>query len=487
MHAVVMMALDNKDAATDLARSRAELSRPHLLVMWDGGSISRPVSDGESITIGRAADCGLVIDHPSVSRRHAFLTIGPRVRIEDLGSSNGTRIGDLVLRTAESAVLESGQAAAIGEVLLVIHGISEHSSRARTFPAPPLVPSVSPARGPREGAAVVNDPVTRRIHEVVELVARSSLPVFLLGETGVGKDVVAETIHRRSPRALRPFVRVNCAAMPNALLESELFGYERGAFTGAMQARVGLVESADGGTVFLDEICEMELTMQAKLLHVLERGEVMRVGSLRPRPVDVRFVAATNRDIDKLMSEGAFRRDLFFRLKGMSIVIPPLAARPGEIAPLAAHFLERACSRLERPLLAIAPAALEYLQRYAWPGNIRELRNVIERAAALCIGDTIEVEHLPLECTLEASPSHSAPAPTTPYGLDEEAAPPANDMRGEVRQATQTLERKRIINALERCAGNQSAAARLLGISRRTLVARLVAYRIPRPIKGRDA
>ena len=282
-------------------------------------------------------------------------------------------------------------------------------------------------------------------------------------------------------------MRVNCAtSRASALLESELFGYERGRLPAQVQAEVGLVESADGGTLFLDEIGEMELAMQAKLLHVLERGEVMRVGSLRPRPVDVRFVAATNRDIDKLVSEGAFRRDLFFRLKGMSIVIPPLAARPSEIAPLATHFLERACSRLERPLLAIAPAALDCLRRYAWPGNIRELRNVIERAAALCTGAVIEVEHLPLECTLEALPPHSAPAPTTPYGLDEEP-PPANDMRGEVRQATEILERKRIINALERCAGNQSAAARTLGISRRTLVARLVSYRIPRPIKGREA
>jgi two-component system response regulator AtoC len=283
-----MMALNNKDAATDVARSRAELSRPHLLAMWDGGSISRPVSDGDSITIGRAADCDLVIDHPSVSRRHALLTIGHPVRIEDFGSPNGTRIGDLVLRTAEFAVLERGQAAAIGEVLLVVHGISEHRDRTRTLPSPPLVPSASPAQDPRGGATVVNDPATRRIHEIVELVAKSSLPVFLLGETGVGKDVVAETIHRRSQRASRPFVRVNCAALPSALLESELFGYERGAFTGAVQARVGLVESADGGTLFLDEIGEMELAMQAKLLHVLERGEVMRIGSLRPRPVDVR-------------------------------------------------------------------------------------------------------------------------------------------------------------------------------------------------------
>jgi two-component system response regulator AtoC len=477
----VTKALNDKDAPTDLARSRAELSRPHVLAMWDGGSASRVVADGESLTIGRASDCDVVIDHPSVSRRHALLVVGSPARVEDLGSANGTRIGDVVLRAGESATLERGQAAAIGEALLVLHGATESSDRARTIP-----PGPGSARGSlAPEVTVVNDDATRRVHEVVNLVARSTLPVLLLGETGVGKDVVAETIHRRSPRASRPFVRVNCAAMPSALLESELFGYERGAFTGAGQPKAGLVESADGGTLFLDEIGEMDPAMQAKLLHVLERGEVMRVGSLRPRPVDVRFVAATNREIDKLVSEGTFRKDLYFRLKGVSIVIPPLAARPGEIAPLAALFLERACARLGRPVLPIAPAALGCLERYSWPGNIRELRNAVERAAALCTGSVIEVSHLPLECTVPPVDSPAGgDAPADAPG--SEPAPRSRDMRDEVRRATRSLERERIIEALERCAGNQSAAARTLGISRRTLVARLVEYRIPRPIKGNE-
>ncbi len=305
----------------------------------------------------------------------------------------------------------------------------------------------------------------------------------MLGETGVGKDVLAETIHRRSPRASRPFVRVNCAAMPSALLESELFGYERGAFTGAARAKPGLVEAADGGTLFLDEIGEMDQTMQSKLLHVLERGEVMPVGSLRPRAVDVRFVAATNRDIEKLVGTGSFRKDLYFRLNGMSITVPPLAARPSEILPLAKLFLERACRRLNRPALEISAAALDCLHRYDWPGNVRELRNAMERAAALCARSMIEIEQLPPECSRPGAPNLASTGDAAESSSDAPDLPPALAMRDEVRRAARSLERERIIDALERCSGNQSAAARLLRISRRTLVARLAEYKIPRPIK----
>jgi DNA-binding NtrC family response regulator len=231
--------------------------------------------------------------------------------------------------------------------------------------------------------------------------------------------------------------------------------------------------------LFLDEIGEMDPTMQSKLLHVLERGEVMRVGSLRPRRVDVRFLAATNRELDKLVAQGLFRKDLYFRLNGTTILVPPLSARPSEIAPLAELFLERACRRLNRPALAIAPEALDCLLGYSWPGNVRELRNAMERAAALCTGVAVEVSHLPHECTTPA-PEVSTPERPT------EAPPPSRDMRDEVRRASRSLERERIIDALGRCSGNQSAAARLLGISRRTLVARLSEYKIPRPIKDNE-
>ncbi len=467
------MVPDDTDLPTDLAQSREELSRPYVLATWAGGSVSRPVTDGESLVIGRASDSDLVIDHPTVSRRHARLTVGSPARIEDLGSANGTRIGDAVLRPTQPAVLERGRSVAIGAALLVVQGALELAERTRTAPA------VRSGRREPGDAMIVNADATRRVHETIALVARSFIPVLLLGETGVGKDVLAEAIHRHSPRASGPFVRVNCAAMPGTLLESELFGYERGAFTGAGSAKAGLVEAADGGTLFLDEIGEMDPTMQSKLLHVLERGEVMRVGSLRPRPVDVRFLSATNRALDKLVAQGAFRKDLYFRLNGTTIVVPPLAARSSEIAPLAELFLERACGRLNRPTLAIAPEALDCLLGYSWPGNVRELRNAMDRAAALCRGVTVEVSHLPYECTMPAPEISSPERPA-------EATPRPSDMRDEVRRAARSVERERIVDALGRCSGNQSAAAKLLGISRRTLVARLSEYKIPRPIKDNE-
>ena len=465
---------DNRELPTDLDRSRAEFSRPGVLVIWDGGCVSREVRAGDQLVIGRAAESDIVVDHSTVSRRHALLSVGVPSRIEDLGSANGIRLGDVVLR-GESAVLEPGQAVEVGAALLVVHGALQerdgeppHSGVSTLDPATP------------EGAMVVNDEATRRIHETLALVAKSTLPVLIQGETGVGKDGLAETIHRQSPRASRPFVRLNCAAMPSALLESELFGYERGAFTGAGRAKAGLVESADGGTLFLDEIAEMDATMQAKLLHVLERGEVMRLGGLRPRAVDVRFVAATNRDVESLVATGAFRKDLYFRLKGLSVMVPPLAARVGEIAPLAALFLGRACANLKRASLRLAPDALECLHRYHWPGNVRELRNAMELAAVMCRGAIVEVADLPSECAHVAPLKPPAESAGAQEGGRSAAAP---SMREEVQRDRRRVERKRIVAALERCSGNQSAAARALGISRRTLVVRLAEYEIPRPVK----
>jgi DNA-binding NtrC family response regulator len=439
--------------------------------MWDGGSVSRPVRVGESLTIGRAADSDVVIDHPTVSRKHAILRVGTPSRIEDLGSANGIRVGDAVLRD-KGMELPPGQAVQVGAALLVLHGSLQ-------VDAPVARPGVAAADGDGDDV-VVEDDATRRIHETIALVARSTLPVLIQGDTGVGKDVLAETIHRRSPRAQKPFVRVNCASVPSGLLESELFGYDRGAFTGAAQAKAGLLEAADGGTMFLDEIAEMEPAMQAKLLHVLERGEVLRVGSLRPRPVDVRFVAATNRDIDALVATGAFRKDLYFRLKGMSVVVPPLAERAGEIEPLAHLFLGRACAKLKRGPLSIAPDALARLKGYSWPGNVRELRNAMDRAAVLCTGVAVEVGHLPPECAVE-DPSPAGLAPAAPGAPP--TAPPTAPMHEERRRMGRAFEREQIVAALESCSNNQSAAARMLGISRRTLVARLADYKIPRPIK----
>jgi DNA-binding NtrC family response regulator len=308
-----------------------------------------------------------------------------------------------------------------------------------------------------------------RIRRLVDLVAEGTLPVLLLGETGVGKEAMAELIHARSPRANGPLVRVNCAALPESLLESELFGHERGAFSGAVQAKPGLLETAHQGTLFLDEVAEMPLPTQAKMLRVFEAREVTRLGAVRPRAIDVRFVAATNRDLPDLVESSAFRRDMYHRLCGMTLAIPPLRERIDEISQLAHHFVARACEQLGRPPTSIEPAAIAWLERQPWPGNVRELRNVAERAVMLARGAPIGIEHL-------QDPLKPYVAPASPDDA-RSLGGSSSDLRTEL----DAIERARIEEALVRVGGNQTKAAQLLGISRRTLIGRLNAYDLPRP------
>src|SRR5262245_23590076 len=228
------------------------------------------------------------------------------------------------------------------------------------------------------GPIVVRSPVMRKLYELLERVAPGEITVLILGDTGVGKEVMAEQVHRRSPRRDKPFLRLNCAALSESLLESELFGHERGAFTGAHQMKSGLLETAQGGTVFLDEIGELPMPVQVKLLRVLEERQVWRVGGIKPRPIDVRFVAATNRDLENAVVEHKFRQDLYFRLAGVTLHIPPLRERSEEIEPLAREFAKQ-LTRHHRPP-ALSPEVTQLMAGYAWPGNIRELRNAIERA-----------------------------------------------------------------------------------------------------------
>jgi transcriptional regulator with PAS, ATPase and Fis domain len=324
--------------------------------------------------------------------------------------------------------------------------------------------------GPADAGVIVRDPTMRGIYEQAARAARAQISVLLLGETGVGKEVLARAIHAHSARSTGPFLGINCAALAGTLLESELFGSEKGAFTGAVSARAGLFEAASGGTVFLDEVGELPLGTQATLLRVVEEREVTRLGSSRPRPIDVRIVAATNRDLEAATEDGRFRPDLYFRLAGMSLTIPPLRERPQEIEFLVGTFVRAACRQLDRAAsLAVSAAAWELLRAHAWPGNVRELRNAIERAVVLCAGDTILPEHLPPSVLRTR-------APVRPAG---ERRTDAHDLQGEIK----SLERARIVEALERCAGNQSQAAALLGISRRTLISRLAEFGLPRPRK----
>jgi DNA-binding NtrC family response regulator len=318
-----------------------------------------------------------------------------------------------------------------------------------------------------------------QLRRLVDRIADGQISVLIMGETGVGKERLAETIHRRSKRAERPFLRLNCAAISETLLESELFGHERGAFTGAMAAKPGLLETADGGTVFLDEVGELPMALQVKLLRVLEERQVLRIGALKPRPVDMRFVAATNRDLEAEVARGAFRQDLFFRLNGVMVVVPPLRERVGEIAALAVVFAEHAARERGGPVPELARETLAVLEGHSWPGNVRELRNVIERAVLLCGGETIRPEHLPLErMTAAASPAAAAPAPRV-------RPPGAGDVgeEDELRSRLLAAGRQRILDALDRCAGNQTRAARLLGMSRNTLMKKMDDHGIPRPRK----
>jgi transcriptional regulator with GAF, ATPase, and Fis domain len=281
-------------------------------------------------------------------------------------------------------------------------------------------------------------------------------------------------VHARSPRAEKPLVSINCAALSEALLESELFGHEKGAFTGAVATKQGLLESADGGTVFLDEVGEMPLALQAKLLRVLEQREVLRVGSLRPRSIDVRFLAATNRELEAEITAGRFRQDLYFRLNGVAMVIPPLRERLDEIESLAKSFVAQACERARRASLKIAPEVFELLRRYAWPGNIRELRNVMERAVLLTSGGVI---------TLESFPANMMSAPLRAIAGSMQASPQEPTIPPPPIVLPEGDERARIIAALAACDGNQTHAAKLLGISRRTLITRIEEYDLPRPRK----
>ena len=305
------------------------------------------------------------------------------------------------------------------------------------------------------------------VRTLVRQIASGELSVLILGETGVGKELYAEMIHRLSPRAMKPFVKLNCSALVESLIESELFGHERGAFTGAMSAHQGLLESGDGGTVFLDEIGELPLGIQAKLLRVLEERVVRRIGATTGRKIDVRFVFATNRDLAAEVEAGKFRRDLYYRINGISISIPPLRERPREILPLARAFAADA-RRGNAPIFGAEVAAA--LQHHSWPGNIRELRNTIERALLLSSGGAIRPSHLALESPRDSSSSFETARPTR-------ASRPTMPLASTIAD----VERERIVAALEECAGNQSRAAKQLGISRTTLQARIDAYGLPRP------
>jgi two-component system, NtrC family, response regulator AtoC len=429
-----------------------------IAAFWEGGGTSAWIAPGAQITIGRSKDCDIAIDLTSVSRVHARIVAGSPTTISDLGSSNGVRVGGVRVPKERETPLRSGEIVEIGSAVLIVQD--------------PMRGTPSPTMPARAGDA--GDVLAR----LVALVSKSDIGVLLLGETGVGKSLTAEAIHRASRRAQHPFLRINCAALPEALLEGELFGYERGAFSGAAYSKAGLLESADGGTVLLDEIGEMPLTTQAKLLSVLDTHETQRLGGLRPRHIDLRVLSASNRDLEASARAGTFRLDLFFRLNGISVTIPPLRARVGMIPTLVRDFVREASERADRRPPTISESALSWLVAQPWPGNIRELRSTVERAILLLQRDVLEVE----DFTQSMQPFREGTHDTSsrPQQAGAESGPAG--LRSEIER----LERKRVEQALAACDGNQTKAARLLGLSRRALINRIESFGFPRP-RRRDA
>jgi transcriptional regulator with PAS, ATPase and Fis domain len=418
-----------------VARTRSPLeveaesgSESRVVAFWEGGFASAPLPDRGEITIGRGESADLRIDHATVSREHARLILADEVSIRDLGSSNGTRVGGQNVAANTERRIGPGDLVEVGSAFLTLHRASER------------------------------DKASGRDRDLVARVAASELSVLFLGETGVGKQLAAHRLHCLSRRAKGPLVELNCAALSESLLDSELFGHERGAFTGAVAAKQGLLEAGNGGSVFLDEVGELPANVQAKLLKAIEDRTIRRVGSVTPRSIDVRFIAATNRPIEQMVAAGTFRRDLYFRLAGMTIRLLPLRQRLEELPRLCDDLVQAACQREGRSVARLSNRALARLRQHSFPGNVRELKNVLERAIVLCDGARIEPEHLVFDS--------AELAPHAPADSDEE-------LMG-------------IREALERAGGNQTRAAEMLGISRRTLVNRLNRYALPRPLKDRD-
>ena len=443
------------------------------IASFSSGGIILPIPERSPFIVGRGSDCDLAISDVSVSRRHLRVTIGDDLRVEDLASANGTSYEGQPLKPYAETVIELGRALTLGSVTVFIH---------------PAQAVVAPGRAAGPGVLftppvveIVHDEASKKIYAMIPTIAPSPLSVLVLGETGVGKEVFADALHRASRRAARPFLKLNCAALPESILEGELFGYERGAFSGAVVARPGLFEAAHGGTVFLDEVGELPLHTQSKLLRVLESGEVLRLGARAASKIDVRFIAATNRDLRAAMERGEFRSDLFYRLEGIRVEIPPLRSRPADIVALAEFFLARLAGRMGLVAPQLSEGARDVLKDYSWPGNVRELRNTIERALVM----NPEREFLTESDLLMNAPESIRPPPIEPpratLRLSPNDAPPSS--RSSLRSSLDQIEEKAIREALAHANGNQSEAARILGIGRHALIKRIEAYGIARPRK----
>lgn len=454
--------------------------RFYFLVIRSETSSIYPLPQDGQITAGRAPEAELRISDQSASRQHArFVIERGSVRVRDLGSRNRTWVNGEPVPEGSERSLASGDVITLGSLTLVLHGAAAaRPTAASQLSASPVIIEVG------SSATLLADPAMVRLYELLRRLARSALPVLITGETGTGKENAASAVHHFSARSSGPLVSINCAAIPENLFESELFGHTRGAFSGATSDKQGRLESASGGTVFLDEVGELPLPAQAKLLRVLETGMVTPVGSVRERKLDCRLVAATNRDLEAEARLGRFREDLFFRLAAATVTLPPLRDRPAEILLLAQRFLDDACRKLGRSPLGIANSTRALLLGHPFPGNVRELRNLMDYCAATVTDEQIAPWHLParfaglleqskLKVSLHGD-RKGAGEPTAEGAASaaEAGAPAFRSLADEVSE----LEQRRMREALEVTRGNQKRAAQLIGMPLRTFVSKLRQY-----------
>ncbi len=412
------------------------------------------------IVVGRSSSADLRAPDRSLSRRHARFTLRDGIiLVEDLGSTNGVRIAG---ERVSGAVITPGTGVGLGNVTVRAHALDPASSAGAWGARPSVAGGVRAA----VGAAM------REVHEAALRVARSRIPVILHGETGTGKEVLARIIHENGPRRERRMVRVNCGAIPAQLVESTLFGHEKGAFTGAVHQQRGVFEEADKSTVLLDEIGELPLAAQAALLRVLETGSFARVGSTREVESDVRVIAATHRDLESMVAQRTFREDLYYRLCTMVIEVPPLRARPDEIEALALHFLDLANTANRGSVRGISSAAFQVMLRYRWPGNVRELKNTIERAAVVAQGALIQPEDLPARLRV-ADTGAGLPSEAPPRAAADDPRAVLPPVLGEVRTQVKHYEAQMLEDALRKTGWNRAEAAKRLGMPVRTLSYRI--------------
>lgn len=447
--------VDGRPATLTLRRCKLEVIRGEKVE-------SHTFDQRDTVTIGAADDNDLVLRDETVSRYHCrIFREGNAYLIKDLDSTNGTFVNRVRVR---EAWLKPGCSLSLGTSELRFVSSDEKFR-------------IVPSEKSRFMDLIGGDPKMREIYAILEKIAPTDATVVIEGETGTGKEVVARSTHLASRRARGPFIVFDCGAVPANLIESELFGHEKGAFTGAVSTRQGIFEMAHGGTVFLDELGELQLDLQPKLLRVLEQREVKRVGSARPIKVDVRVVAATNRDLEEEVRQGRFREDLFYRLSVVRMRLPPLRERKGDLPLLIQHFLE--AGRFNRTpsgdkrVRQISRAALDRLMEYDFPGNVRELHNVIERAVSFADGDTIEIKDLPDHIAVLPGSLLDEPTAVERGGAERAvgAAPLVPDVAGTFKDAKEewvaAFEKDYIEALLQRNGGNISHAAREAQIDRK--------------------